>query len=729
MRLTRRIGSAAALSALLATLAIAPSAGAATFTVNTKLDTDDNACTAATDGCSLRDAVSEANASAGSDEIVLPAGRYKFATQSLGMNISDTNGVTTLTGAGARTTIVDANDMDAAFHVNDNVSFNASGVTITGGTSGAISVSNGASVALTDSALSRNQSDGIGGGAVLVDGGDLTLTRTEVDHNTSFQDGGAIENLNGFVHIVDSWIHANLSHGDGGAIDNFVGDPCSKSCPSLGPSGQAGRLTIEGSTLSDNVSERRGGAINARGTIPKQETTLLSVTQVPIGPSAVEIKNSTISGNTSDSGGGGEGGGLAATDSNVTLTSSTVYGNHAPNEDGHGEGGGLWVGGSSTLSIVNTLLAENLAGGRVENCFDPEAEITSLGHNLDSGDTCSLGTAELKNTDPNVGPLSDNGGLTPTHQLLDGSPAIDAADNNAGPETDQRGGHRPPGGGSAGDTRDIGAYEAYSLADLTVEVKFDAPDPATVGKPLTYALLVRNNGPDRIKGVTLTDAIPSGTTLVSASPSAGSCSGAVSCALGSIDPGAVVRVEVVVTPGAAGSRTNTATVSAVGYTETNPANDSASATTTFVDAAALPPANTPPGEKPSDKTIVLNFKAPEQVTLDEFMNGFVVEADCGDELCLRRFREHAAINTGATHIAGFNLTVSRSSLGFKTKTRIRLKPCVSGSSNGRAHRRCVRNLRKAATNALPFRVKVVCSAIDKADNRIAKKLFVKVVDN
>ncbi len=728
MRLTRRTGSAAALTALFATLAFASSAGAATFTVNTTLDTNDTHCTADTDGCSLRDAVYEANHTSGSDTIVLPAGRYKFDPQTgTGPDIDD---ATTLTGAGAATTIIDANGRDDVFDVSPDVTFTASGVTLTGGTVGAVFMNSGSTVAFTDARLTRNQdSQSFGGGAIGNDGGDLTLTRTEIDHNTASHSGGAIENVNGVVHIVDSWIHANHSEADGGAIDNFLGNECEGSCgDAFAASNDIGHLTIEGSTLSDNVADNDGGAIYTSGDVQKQVAARASLTAVPIGPASVEITNSTLSGNTSDDGGGGEGGAIAANDSDVALTSSTVYGNHAPNADGSGHGAGIWTGGASTVSLRNTLLDENIAGGHVENCDG--SGFNSLGHNLESGDTCGLtGTGDLKNTDPKLGPLRDNGGLTPTHQLLDGSPAIEAGDG--GPGLDQRGGKRPPDTGSSGSVRDIGAYEAYSLSDLSTEIKFDAPDPVTAGKPLTYSIVVRNNGPDRINGVAFSDPVPSGTTFASVSSTVGSCNAAVSCSLGSLDPGAVVGIQIVVTPDAAGSRTNVASVSASGYTETNPANDSASAGTTFVAApATLPPGNTPggQGEQAADKTVILNFKAPEQITLDQFMDGFVVEADCGDEQCLRRFREHASINTGATHIAGFNLTVTRGALGFKGKTRIRLKPCTSGSSSG-AHRRCVRNLRKAAKKALPFRVKVVCSAIDKAENRIAKKLYVKVVDN
>lgn len=46
-----------------------------------------------------------------------------------------------------------------------------------------------------------------------------------------------------------------------------------------------------------------------------------------------------------------------------------------------------------------------------------------------------------------------------THALLEGSPAIDAGDESACPDTDQRGAPRP-----AGDSCDIGANEAGSEA-------------------------------------------------------------------------------------------------------------------------------------------------------------------------------------------------------------------------------------------------------------------------
>lgn len=134
----------------------------------------------------------------------------------------------------------------------------------------------------------------------------------------------------------------------------------------------------------------------------------------------------------------------------------------------------------------------------------------------------------------------------------------------------------------------------YGPADMSI-TKSDSPDPVGPGQNITYHLTVTNNGvasvPSTTSGVKVTDTLPPGVTLVSASPSTGSCSGTatISCALGIFPGGASATIDIVVTvsPSASsGTLTNTATVSAV-TADPNSANDTAMATTTVVNGADL----------------------------------------------------------------------------------------------------------------------------------------------
>ena len=116
--------------------------------------------------------------------------------------------------------------------------------------------------------------------------------------------------------------------------------------------------------------------------------------------------------------------------------------------------------------------------------------------------------------------------------------------------------------------------------DLSI-TKTDSPDPVTVGSNLTYTITATNNGPDAATGVNVSDALPAGTTFVSANASQGACTGTttVNCALGSLANGASATVQIVVMANTVGALTNTATVSGI-QPDPNAANNSATATTT-----------------------------------------------------------------------------------------------------------------------------------------------------
>jgi uncharacterized repeat protein (TIGR01451 family) len=115
---------------------------------------------------------------------------------------------------------------------------------------------------------------------------------------------------------------------------------------------------------------------------------------------------------------------------------------------------------------------------------------------------------------------------------------------------------------------------------------------ASVGATLGYTIQVENLGPLTASGVTVTDSLPKGTTLVSVTSTLGQCSnqaGKVTCAVGLLEagPGATVTsatISLSVRLGKAGSITNTATVKA-DQKDSTAANDKASATTQVVASA------------------------------------------------------------------------------------------------------------------------------------------------
>jgi hypothetical protein len=141
----------------------------------------------------------------------------------------------------------------------------------------------------------------------------------------------------------------------------------------------------------------------------------------------------------------------------VDVTSSTIANN---------TGGGILVSG--TTMLTNTILVNP---GDF-NC-NVSLGMTSLGYNIDSGNTCGLnGAGDLVNTNPSLGALGNNGGPTQTHSPLPGSPAVDAgspaAPGSGGtscPVKDQRFLNRPgDGNGDLTARCDMGAVEACPAA-------------------------------------------------------------------------------------------------------------------------------------------------------------------------------------------------------------------------------------------------------------------------
>ena len=356
-------------------LAVANLGRAATFVVNDVTDAvdmtpADNMCLTAGGKCTLRAAVQQANALAGHDTIMLPAGTYTLTISGLCEDGAATGDLDitddlTITGAGAATTIIDGGGIDRVFDVWAPLS--VSGVTIRNGNPGTM--------------LCPSGQQPLGGGIYSAAGMSTTsvaLTNVIVTGNTATHGGG---------------------------IENDLGST----------------LVMSGVTVSGNMASVAGGGIENEAGAP-----------------GATLTNVTVSGNTAGTGAG------VSNDGNLTLSFVTISGNS--------------LDGSGDHTIRNTILANSASGA---NCSGG-GTLLAGDHNLDSGSTCGFtDPTDLINTNPDLGPLQDNGGPTFTHALAAGSPAIDAGSGDCPPPaTDQRGVARPvDGNGDGSASCDIGAFE------------------------------------------------------------------------------------------------------------------------------------------------------------------------------------------------------------------------------------------------------------------------------
>ena len=101
------------------------------------------------------------------------------------------------------------------------------------------------------------------------------------------------------------------------------------------------------------------------------------------------------------------------------------------------------------------------------------------------------------------------------------------------------------------------AYNVTYTQPLVTSIEA-APDPVTAGQLVQYELKVTNTSVAPISGVNVTDTLPAGTTLFSASSNC-TGSGPVTCALGTIAGGGNASASLLVTTGSPGVITDTAT--------------------------------------------------------------------------------------------------------------------------------------------------------------------------
>lgn len=450
-----RVLLAFALAAVAFSAAPSP-ARAATINVNSTADV------VANDGqCTLREAITAANtdtasggmagecqAGSGADTIMLGAQTYTLAITG---NNEDNNATgdldiragLTIQGQGAGSTIVQAgttaeNGIDRVFQVAvGGIAVSFKGLTI------------------------RNGFVSGSGGGVFINFNvepTVTVVNSVIASNTASAAGGGLAAFAGTVNIDHSSITGNIA-GFGGGLSN------------------GGFVVASGGTmnvLDSNISGNQATSLNfGDGGGVLNEATL-------------NMANSTLNGNTAFVDGGGVSGQAGVTN----LTNVTILGNTADDDnasDPSGNGGGVNADEGSTVTLKNSLVAQNNdQGGENPDVF---GQLASDGFNLigSVGDTnFSANTAGDQYGDPsgttmpNTGASESGSPIDPQvaaltgspayYPLLNGSPAKDQIPpfyckflssgtnplftNGAAVDTDQPGNARPNG-----TYCDTGAYE------------------------------------------------------------------------------------------------------------------------------------------------------------------------------------------------------------------------------------------------------------------------------
>ncbi len=295
------------------------------------------------------------------------------------------------------------------------------------------------SLDLRNIVFSNNLATVVGGGLYAFYG-DLTLDRVIFQGNTSAM-GGGLATQESVITLTNTTFKNNTAAARGGGIYN-----------------SNSTITISNSTFSGNSVNTAGG-----GGINNDSGTLT-------------VSNSTFSGNSVN--GSGVGGGIhTGPGSTLTVSNSTFYDNvtvvasgagiysggtlivsHSTFSDNRAGSAGGAIRSDGSLTLNDSILANSVLTGSstvIQDCARYAGTFDGDHNLIESNGSGSLACGTpLLTSDPDLGPLQDNGGFTQTMALRYGSPALNAGDDADCPATDQRGITRPQGTHC-----DIGAYE------------------------------------------------------------------------------------------------------------------------------------------------------------------------------------------------------------------------------------------------------------------------------
>ncbi len=368
--------------------------------VNTTTDTQDaNAgnglCADAGGNCSLRAAITEANALAGADIITLPAGIYTTTLSGSSENVNasgdfDLTSEITINGAGSGSTIVEAATtagvaVERVFHLRAAFPMTLNDMTIrhgryatAAGTFGAgVRVDTAAVIATFNRVVIANNESGTSGGGLSISGAVnsiTTLNNCRIENNSaggtaagsSTGAGIQLNVVTATLNITDSTISGNTASNTSTTVAAVAGGVSSVGTLNItnsvisnntvtssgfntfsgGVHVTGGTTTILGSTISNNASTVTAGAGSGfAGGIYNQQAT-------------VNVTNSIVSGNSASSFHGG----IRTLASTSTVASTTITNSTISNNTAVGEGGGVINFAGATFAATTTITGSTISG-------------------------------------------------------------------------------------------------------------------------------------------------------------------------------------------------------------------------------------------------------------------------------------------------------------------------------------------------------------------------------
>jgi len=261
-------------------------AQAQNFDVKSNTDTVDAApgdgeCADASNKCTLRAAIQEANQLAGADIITLPAELFQLSLTGTGEEAAATGDLDitadlTINGAGATSTVIDGgSSLDRVFDVGPNgaplsVVFNGLSIRngqANGAPGGAIRINLG-TVVLNDCSLNDNHTDANGG--AINNAGNLTLNGCTLSANTAGGNGGGLYNASTVV-LNNTTLSGNTATSLGGGLYNAMTATVLHATFALngatsgGGLYNAGSATLKGTLLNANTGSNCVGTVSSNG--------------------------------------------------------------------------------------------------------------------------------------------------------------------------------------------------------------------------------------------------------------------------------------------------------------------------------------------------------------------------------------------------------------------------------------------------------------------------------